>query len=230
LRILLTKAKNNLEILENNFVKNGHTIFCLPVLNALEVKSVVLDFSDYQNVIFTSSHSIQFLKNKKNIDHLKCYCVGQATSKAAKNFGFKNIVSCGGNYTSLKNTFVNLENQKSVKTIYIRGEFISNDLVKEFKQEGYLVNEIINYTTELNHSFEDEIKKILLNQSIDIIFLYSKRASDFLLKIILNHQLASACEKIKLRTLSENVFFPLKKIKWQNIKIFEPGHEEFCLD
>ena len=75
--------------------------------------------------------------------------------------------------SQLKNTFFNLENQKSVKTIYIRGEFISNDLVKEFKQEGYFVNEIINYTTELNHSFEDEIKTILLNQSIDIIFLYS---------------------------------------------------------
>ena len=49
-------------------------------------------------------------------------------------------------------------------------------------------------------------------------------------KLILTNNLSNKCKFICLRVISENVLNPLKKIKWQNIRIFNIGDEEFCLD
>ena len=63
-----------------------------------------------------------------------------------------------------------------------------------------------------------------------LFFLYSRRSSDAFAKLILTNNLSSKCKFICLRVISENVLNPLKKIKWQNIRIFNIGDEEFCLD
>jgi hypothetical protein len=48
--------------------------------------------------------------------------------------------------------------------------------------------------------------------------------------LIFNNSLESSGSLIRLRCLSENVLFPLKKIIWKNVKFFSSGNEEFCLD
>ena len=71
---------------------------------------------------------------------------------------------------------------------------------------------------------------IINNNENKTIFLYSRRSSDAFAKLILTNNLSSRCKLICLRVISENVLNPLKKIKWQNIRIFNIGDEEFCLD
>ena len=64
---------------------------------------------------------------------------------------------------------------------------------------------------------------------MDIIFVYSKRAADQLLKIILNHKIASDLENCTLNCISINVANTLKRLKWKKIKIFSSGEEELSL-
>ena len=82
----------------------------------------------------------------------------------------------------------------------------------------------------INTDFSKQIVPIINSNENKTIFLYSRRSSDAFAKLILTNKLSNRCRLICLRVISENVLNPLKKIKWQNIRIFNIGDEEFCLD
>ena len=65
---------------------------------------------------------IKNLKNIKNINHLKCFCVGEETAVVAKKIGFLNIVSAGGNYIELRDLIFKSCDKAKENFIYVDSE------------------------------------------------------------------------------------------------------------
>jgi uroporphyrinogen-III synthase len=229
LHILFTKSQNSSEILVNKFTSKGHKVSNFSILNIKPIAIPDIDFRNFSSLIFTSSNAIYNLKKINNINHLKCFCVGEQTAATAKKIGFLNVQIAGGNYSELRELIFKTCEKTKEKFIYIRGEFVSNDLEKDFKEKGYVLDSIINYTTEPNSNIDRELIEDLKNKLVDVIFVYSKRAADQLLKIILNHKIASDLENCTLNCISINVANTLKRLKWKKIKIFSSGEEELSL-
>jgi uroporphyrinogen-III synthase len=229
LHILFTKSQNSSEILIKRFADKGHRITNFSILKIKPIIIPDINFKDFTAVIFTSSNAAQNLKNIKNISHLKCFCVGEETAAAAKKIGFLNIQVAGGNYIELRDLIFKSCDKAKENFIYIRGEFISNDLEGDFKKQGYNLNSVINYTAEPNLNIDHQLIEDLKNKLIDVIFVYSKRAADQLLKIILNHKIMNDLDNCSLNCISINVANTLKRLKWKRIKIFSPGEEELSL-
>ncbi len=229
MHILFTKSQNSSEILIKKLADQGHRVTNFSILNIKPIIIPDINFKDFTIVIFTSSNAVQNLKNIKNVSHLKCFCVGEETAAAAKKIGFLNIQVAGGNYIELRDLiFKNCDKAKE-NFIYVRGEFISNDLEGDFKKQGYNLKSIINYTAEPNLNIDHQLIEDLKNKLIDVIFVYSKRAADQLLKIILNHKIMDDLDNCSLNCISINVANTLKRLKWKRIKIFSPGEEELSL-
>jgi uroporphyrinogen-III synthase len=229
LHILFTKSQNSSEILIKRFADKGHRITNFSILNIKPIIIPDINFKDFTAVIFTSSNAVQNLKNIKNVSHLKCFCVGEETAAAAKRIGFLNIQVAGGNYIELRDLIFKSCDKAKENFIYVRGEFISNDLEGDFKKQGYFLKSVINYTAEPNLNIDHQLIEDLKNKLIDVIFVYSKRAADQLLKIILNHKIMNDLDNCSLNCISINVANTLKRLKWKRIKIFSPGEEELSL-
>ena len=229
MHILFTKSQNSSEILVNKFTLKGHKVSNFSILNIKPITIPDIDFRNFSSLIFTSSNAIYNLKKINNINHLKCFCVGEQTATAAKKIGFLNVQIAGGNYSELCELIFKTCEKTKEKFIYIRGEFVSNDLEKDFKEKGYVLESIINYTTEPNSNIDPKLIEDLKNKLVDVIFVYSKRAADQLLKIILNHKIANDLENCTLNCISINVANTLKRLKWKKIKIFSSGEEELSL-
>ena len=229
MHILFTKSQNSSEILVNKFTLKGHKVSNFSILNIKPITIPDIDFRNFSSLIFTSSNAIYNLKKINNINHLKCFCVGEQTATAAKKIGFLNVQIAGGNYSELCELIFKTCEKTKEKFIYIRGEFVSNDLEKDFKEKGYVLESIINYTTEPNLNIDPKLIEDLKNKLVDVIFVYSKRAADQLLKIILNHKIANDLENCTLNCISINVANTLKRLKWKKIKIFSSGEEELSL-
>ncbi|MEY4342243.1 MAG: hypothetical protein RL736_33 [Pseudomonadota bacterium] len=229
MHILFTKSQNSSEILIKRFADKGHRITNFSILKIKPIIIPDINFKDFTAVIFTSSNAAQNLKNIKNVSHLKCFCVGEETAAAAKKIGFLNIQVAGGNYIELRDLIFKSCDKAKENFIYIRGEFISNDLEGDFKKQGYNLNSVINYTAEPNLNIDHQLIEDLKNKLIDVIFVYSKRAADQLLKIILNHKIMNDLDNCSLNCISINVANTLKRLKWKRIKIFSPGEEELSL-
>ena len=229
MHILFTKSQNSSEILIKRFSDKGHRITNFSILNIKPIIIPDINFKDFTAVIFTSSNAVQNLKNIKNVSHLKCFCVGEETAAAAKRIGFLNIQVAGGNYIELRDLIFKSCDKAKENFIYVRGEFISNDLEGDFKKQGYFLKSVINYTAEPNLNIDHQLIEDLKNKLIDVIFVYSKRAADQLLKIILNHKIMNDLDNCSLNCISINVANTLKRLKWKRIKIFSPGEEELSL-
>ena len=229
MHILFTKSQNSSETLIKRFVAKGHRVTNFSILNIKPIIILDINFKDFTGVIFTSSNAVQNLKNIRNINHLKCFCVGEETAEVAKKIGFLNIQVAGGNYIELRDLIFKSCDKAKEKFIYVRGEFISNDLEGDFKKEGYNLKSATNYTTEPNLNIDRQLIEDLKNKLVDVIFVYSKRTADQLLKIILNHKIANDLDNCSLNCISINVANTLKRLNWKKIKIFSPGEEELSL-
>jgi uroporphyrinogen-III synthase len=117
---------------------------------------------------------------------------------------------------------------KKILFIFEENSF-SNDLEKDFNEKGYDLESVVSYTTEPNSNIDHQLIEDLKNKLVDVIFVYSKRAADQLLKIILNHKIENELENCSLNCISINVANTLKRLKWKRIKIFSPGEEELSL-
>ena len=229
MHILFTKSQNSSEILIKKLADQGHRVTNFSILNIKPIIIPDINFKDFTIVIFTSSNAVQNLKNIKNVSHLKCFCVGEETASAAKKIGFFNIQVAGGNYIELRDLIFKSCDKAKETFIYVRGEFISNDLDGDFKKQGYNLKSVTNYTAEPNLNIDHQLIEDLKNKLIDVIFIYSKRAADQLLKIILNHKIMNDLDNCSLNCISINVANTLKRLKWKRIKIFSPGEEELSL-
>ena len=91
-----------------------------------------------------------FLSEKENINKkLICFCVGHATEKKARSFGFQNVVTAEGNVENLKELILRNFDKKNKKLIYVSGEMISINLDQQLSEEGYDIQRIINYNINL---------------------------------------------------------------------------------
>lgn len=229
MHILFTRPEIDSVYSAKKLIQLGHQVSVFPILNIVKKKIIDINFTNYNSVVFTSSNAVLCLD--QNIQsNVRCFCVGEVTAVQAKQKGFNNIITAGGNYLQLKETILNITDKNDGKFLYIRGEDIAHNLEEDLKASGYRIDSVINYTTSLNPDFDQKTLKILKDQSIDLIFVYSNRSAAHLSQLIFNNGLESKCSSIQLRSLSENVFFPLKKIKWKNVKMFSPGNEQFSLD
>jgi len=166
----------------------------------------------------------------KNINkQLKCFCVGNATEKKARNAGFQNVFAAEGNVNNLKELILQNFNPTEGKLIYISGEVVSSNLDQELILDGYSVDRIVNYkANEIKKYDENFIEKLKLNMP-DITYIYSKNSAINFLKVIKNYQLETLWMNTNLMCVGEKTSAVLNEIKWKKIFLFNPGEEEFLL-
>ena len=229
MHILLTRPLEDCSEMILRFKSLGHQISHLPLIKIEPVKHKEINISDYKGIIFTSANAVKFL-NVKNIDKkILCFCVGSATEKKARNVGFQNVISAGGNVTNLKELVLQNFDAKKGKLIYFSGELISVDLDKELKLEGYDIDKIINYRAVQNKEFDESfISKLKLNIP-DIVYVYSQNSADSFLNFIKIYQSESLWMNTNLMCIGEKTSSILNEIKWKKIFLFNPGEEEFLL-
>jgi len=229
LHILFTRPETESIYLAQKFARLGHQVSIFPILQVQKKKYSPINFAKYASVIFTSANAILSL-DQVIPSKIRCFCVGEVTAQQAKRKGFSDVVVAGGNYQQLKEIILQKVNKEDGKLLYVRGEFISHDLEQDLRRESFAVDSIVNYTTIPSLDFDSQILEKLNKKLIDIIFIYSKKSAEHFVKLIFNNNVQGHFSSVRLRCLSENVLMPLQKIQWNEIKLFSPGNEEFCLD
>ena len=168
------------------------------------------------------------IRNLKLINEDKkklCFCVGSVTEKIVRQKGYSNTISAGGNVNALKNIVLNSDFDKKKKIAYFCGDYISTDLDLDLKREGYLIDKVINYSSEKIIDLNNESEKILNNHPPDIIFVYSKRSAESFVELVKKYTLNGLMTGSRVLCISEKVLNVFKQLGWKNLEVFEPGEE-----
>ena len=229
MHVLLTRPLDDCTELILKFQSLGNKVSHLPLLKLEKINYDESFLSDFKGIIFTSTNAIKFLDVKTINKKVLCFCVGNATEKKARSFGFQNVIAAEGNVKNLKEMILQNFNQKDGKIIYVSGETISIDLDQQLLKEGYNIKRIINYRAihneNLNNKFFEQLK---LNMP-DIVYVYSQNSAKSFLKFIKLYQSDNLWMNTNLMCIGEKTSAILNEIKWKKIFLFNPGEEEFLL-
>ena len=229
MHILLTRPLEDCSEMILKFKSLGHQVSHLPLLSIDKVSYEEINFLDYRAIIFTSANAVKFLDLKQIDKKLLCFCVGNATEKKARSFGFQNVIAAEGNVANLKELVLQNFDQKDGKLIYVSGETISIDLDQQLLKEGYNIKRIVNYRTNHNEIFDENFVEELKSNMPDMVYVYSQNSASSFLKFIKIYQLESLWMNTNLMCIGEKTSSILNEIKWKKIFLFNPGEEEFLL-
>jgi uroporphyrinogen-III synthase len=152
--------------------------------------------------------------------------VGRFTEKVAKNFGFLNTISAEGSVNALKNLIINSEQNNNLKKIiYLCGDHTSFDLEKELKTEGLKINKMVTYSSEVISEVDKESIKKVKQHLPDVIFIYSSRGAEGLMKIVEKYSLYQLLKESVVACMSNKIVEYFKNNKWKKIDKFNPGEE-----
>jgi uroporphyrinogen-III synthase len=229
MHILLTRRLEDCSEMILKFQSLGHRVSNLPLLKINKVNYEDIKFSHYKGIIFTSANAVKYLDLNKIDKNCLCFCVGNATEKKARSFGFQNVITAEGNVENLKELILQNFDNKKGKLIYVSGETISIDLDQQLIKQGYDVKRIINYKTSHNEKIDENFVKALKSNMPDIVYVYSQNSASSFLKFIKIHQLETLWMNTNLMCIGEKTSSVLNGIKWKKIFLFNPGEEEYLL-
>ncbi len=229
MHVLLTRPLEDCLDMILKFKSLGNKVSHLPLLRIEKVDYMDETFSNYGGIIFTSANAIRFLNLKKIEKKVLCFCVGDATEKKAREFGFQNIITANGSVLSLKELILQNFDKKLGKLIYVSGENISINLDTELRNEGYFIKRIINYKAIQNEKFDSSFVKNLKLDMPNIVYVYSQNSALSFLNFIKIYQSENLWMDTNLMCIGEKTSAILNEIKWKKIFLFNPGEEEFLL-
>ena len=226
MNILITRPLIDSEDLMGKLFSLGHKIVHIPTLKISASNANPVDAKKYDAFIFTSANAIRNLKLDNQDTNKICFCVGSITEKIVRLKGYYNTISAGGTVNALKNIILNSDQIDKKKSIaYFCGDYISSNLDKELKNEGFQVDKIINYTSEKITELNEENNKIIKNHPPDIIFIYSQRSAESFIEIVKKYSLNGLMTESRVLCISEKVLGVLKKSGWKKLEVFQPGEE-----
>ena len=229
MHVLLTRPLEDSIELIKRFKDKGFTVSHVPLIKINKLNYPKLNSSEYKIIVFTSSNAIRNLDTEDFEKNILCFCVGDATEKTAKQKGFHNTFSAGGNVRNLRELILQNLEKKTEKILYISGELVSYDLDKDLIKEGLNVQRLISYSVshieDLSSNFLSELKKKIP----DIVYIYSQNSAVSFLNLIKKYRLHDYWMKTNLMCTSEKTSSALNEIKWKKIFLFNPGEEEFLL-
>jgi len=225
MNILITRPLIDAEDLMGKLFSLGHKIIHIPTLQVKPVTNQKCDAKNYDAFIFTSANAIRNLKLLNEDKKKLCFCVGSITEKIVRQKGYANTISAGGNVNALKNIILNSDFDKKKKIAYFCGDYISTDLDLDLKREGYLIDKVINYSSEKIIDLNNENEKILNNHPPDIIFVYSKRSAESFVELVKKYTLNGLMTGSRVLCISEKVLNVFKQLGWKKLEVFEPGEE-----
>ena len=229
MHVLLTRPLEDSIDLIKRLKDKGFTVSHLPLIKINKIDYPKLNSSEYKIIVFTSSNAIRNLDTKDFDKKSLCFCVGDATEKTAKQKGFNNTFSAGGNVKNLQELILQNLDKKTEKILYVSGEIVSYDLDKDLIKEGLNVQRLINYSVshikDLSSDFLSELKKKIP----DIVYIYSQNSAVSFLNLVKKYELDDYWMKTNLMCIGEKSSSVLNELKWKKIFLFNPGEEEFLL-
>lgn len=145
-------------------------------------------------LIFTSANGVRY--SELTGDDRTVYAIGESTEKAARQAGFVNVTTSGGNWKTL----LKVIDKRDKKITHISGRHVRGRIVEALNAQGFSASRRIVYETIPVSDCPEEVS------DCDAIALYSPRATETLIRVA--PKLAIQAD---VYCLSEAVAAPLKE-------------------
>lgn len=149
----------------------GHEVLLAPLMR---VEPVVADLSgEWRAVVITSANALP-AASTADLTKLPLFAVGERSADAARQAGFTDVTSAGGDARDLVRLLVS---RRASNLIYLAGEDRAADLTGELAAHGISVETRVVYRA-VTMPYPPALVEALRTGALDAVFHFSKRSAD----------------------------------------------------
>ena len=220
--ILVTRPEIDAVEIANVLRAKNYDVTSSAFLKISFLKKPLDDLNFYSGLVFTSVNGVRAFCHNSDLRDLPVWSVGEHTSQAAKEAGFQNITTAGGNVAYL--TQMLMEHASNKPYLYIRGAHISKP-IRDVRLE-----EVVLYESEKIIEIPFELKKLICAGNLTHVVFFSKRTAQSFIEAIEASQYAPLLKEGLKTTmalcLGDSMVECLSVLPWQDIKIAKNANRD----
>lgn len=226
--ILITRPKREAHITASLLADRGLKSIIDPLLE-IHAKDQKNSIKSPQLVIFTSINGVTFCPQEIVIAQPDVYAVGDSTAQAAKEKGFKSVVSAKGDVEDLYQLILEKRHPHEGSIVHLSGEITIGNLVNRLKQQGYQAEQVKIYASREASSLSQQTIHALEQEIITSALFFSPRTASIFKGIITTNQMTHFLKNLSAFCISSSTADALKDHSWKSIKIAAHPHQNALL-
>jgi uroporphyrinogen-III synthase len=209
MRIVLTRPREDSERTATALRAKGHDVLIAPLLRVEAVDAKLR--TNWGGIVITSANAAAALATNAARDgliKLPLYAVGKRTADAAREVGFTDIVTAGGDVRDLLRTIVARRADEKGPLLYLAGEDRSGDLIGDLTVRGIAAEMAVIYRAAAA-PFPGALIDALKAGAVDAVLHFSRRSAETYLAGAAAAQIAEAALAVRHYCLSAQIAAPL---------------------
>ena len=178
MRIAVTRPQHDAERTAAALRARGHEVLIAPLLKIESVDAALR--SSWGGVIITSAnaaHALAAHTARSALTKLKLFAVGERSAEAARQVGFKDVTSAGGDVRDLVRVLTECKADTTAPLLYLAGEDRARDLIGELAARGIAAEIAVIYRAA-TLPFPPELATALKDGTVDAVLHYSRRSAE----------------------------------------------------
>ncbi len=193
-------------------------------IRLLDGPPLVLD--GVQALLLTSANGARALARRTERRDMAVYAVGDATALVARDSGFSNVSSAGGNVDALADLVKDRLDPTKGILIHVAGTEVAGDLAGQLSAGGFICRREVFYAVDPSRALSLPTVAAIKEGRIDVALAYSPRTAETLASLLRKARLVRDCRAIELLCLSPAVADAAHDIPWRSVAVAaEPTQE-----
>lgn len=213
--ILITRQELQAREFSGLLIQEGYEVFLEPLLEQQELDFEIPSLENIQAFIFTSATAVKIWCSEVRNFEIPVYTVGSQTEKAARESGFKNVMSAAGNAESLIQLVAQKAHPEESVLLHIRGAHQTGNISVELSATGFDSKDIIIYEMKKAKMLSPELREKLAGGDIDLVTFFSMRTAENFISLINQYGLEKTLHRIKALCISDAVLECVQDLPWQ---------------
>jgi len=205
-KIWITRARPAAEATAERVRALGHDALLAPLLVVHNLEAVEVDLAGVAAIAFTSANGVRAFAEQSGERALRVFAVGGATAQAARQAGFRAVLSADGDVAALAHGIAGRRGELKGAVLHAGAAEPAGDLVGELAARGVEARRLVLYETRPARLSEAQAKSLLKS---DAVLLHSPRAARALAALVRKH----AAPELRALGLSAAVLKPLARVK-----------------
>lgn len=220
-RIWITRTQPGADVTADRVRALGHDAVVAPLLAVRVLQDVAVDLAGVAALAFTSANGVRAFADASGERGLKVFAVGAATAQAARQAGFKSVLSADGDVEALADGIAARRGELRGAVLHPGAAEPAGDLAGALEKHGVEARRLILYETAPVDLAAAEAEALAAS---DAVLLHSPRAAQVLARLLKAHP----APKLRALGLSKAVVKPLARTRLA-AKAFPPFPLEAAL-
>lgn len=215
---LVTRPREDSEGVARELAARGIDVVIEPLLDIVPVDADV-NTEGVQGILATSANGVRALARVLPDRTLPVWAVGDASARTARNLGYTQVESAGGDVDTLAALVTARCAPEAGAFLHAAGTITAGDLSGRLGQAGFAVRRVVLYEAKTATDLSSSLADALSRQSVQVALFFSPRTAATFATLVRAANLADTTGRITAYALSPAVAGELAALPWAAVHV-----------